>query len=237
VISILIPTVPGREVSLAKTLAVFQREGGDLEFIIERDEGNSNWGTKIALAAHRARGDYLFLAADDLDVHEGWWEVATAVCDEGKMPAPLVLNPDGSIQSCGVWGEDMPEGSVIPWSRFPFLSREQWERFGPTLPIHYSDHILGVRAAKQGVECVITHAFCITHHFAPQHRKDNDAEHLRMVMAERLEADGLDVWHPEVRASVNAWDPNTHRFELPKEVVEAAKQSRDLIGSAQSAHP
>lgn len=194
-ISILIPTIEARDERCKRTVEQFERIGGDLEFCIERDDASSNWGTKIAKCAERATGDYLFCCADDLDVHMGWWEAAVAVCDSGHMPAPCVFNPDGSIQSAGeTWGEDSPEGTVVGWSRFPFLSRVQWERFGPTLPIHYSDRILGIRGKKAGVDCKVTHGFALTHHYAPEGRKDNDIEYMRARVAEKLDADGADVW-------------------------------------------
>jgi hypothetical protein len=211
-ISVLLPTITDRERRLERTLATFKRVGGPLEYIVELDDGGSNWGSKIAKCAERAGGDYIFCCADDIDVHEGWWQAATAVCDAGAMPAPLVFNTDGSIQSCGnSWAEKAPDGSEATWSRFPFLSRAQWERFGPTLPIHYSDVILGQRAAREGVKCRVTHGFALTHHFAPEQRKDHDIEHLRMIVANQLDERGIDLWDPEVREAINNCTPRVEQ--------------------------
>lgn len=212
-ISVLLPTIRSRRKRLEQTLETFRRIGGPLEFVVQLDDGNSNWGSKIAKAAEKATGDYLFLAADDLDVLDGWWQAATAVCDSGAMPAPLVFNTDGTIQSCGAWGIILPEGTVVKWSRFPFLSRSQWERFGPTLPIHYSDCVIGYRGSKASVPCVVSHGFALTHHFAPEGRKENDIEHLRMLVAMQLEEQGVDLWEPEIRESINACTPVVEEAE------------------------
>lgn len=175
--------------------------------MIEKDDGNRNWGVKTAACAERAKGDYLFCAADDIDVRSKWWQAATAVCDRGLMPAPLVFNTDGSIQSCGEWEKMLPDNTVVPWSRFPFLSRSQWERFGPTLPIHYSDVILGERAARAGVLTVVCQRFSLYHHFAAEGRKDNDVEELRRRVAHQLDAQGVDLWDPENLEAINNCTP------------------------------
>jgi GT2 family glycosyltransferase len=187
VVSVLIPTMPVRESHLRGCIDALTRTTTNLDVVVELDEGTSNWGTKIAKAARRANGDYLFLGADDIEVLPGWWQAASAVCDRGMLPAPRVLRPDGRVESCGDWGADAEDGTPTAYSRFPFLSREQWDAFGPTLPVHYSDRILGFRASRAGVDTVVCRAFSLIHHWAMEGRIPNAVAYHEMRDAEIAE--------------------------------------------------
>lgn len=184
VISVLIPTLPSREWHLRRCVDALNRTTTNLDLVVELDDGTSNWGAKIAKAAERAKGDYLFLAADDIQVLPGWWQAASAVCDQGKLPAPRVLRPDGRLES---WGADAEDGVPTDYSRFPFLSREQWDMFGPTLPIHYSDRILGFRARDAGVETVVCRGYSLIHHRAMPGRMPHPVAYREMREAEVAE--------------------------------------------------
>jgi hypothetical protein len=187
VISVLIPTMPSREWHLRRCVDALNRTTPTLDLVVELDEGTSNWGTKIARAAERAKGDYLFLAADDIQVLPGWWQAASAVCDQGKLPAPRVLLPDGRVQSFGNLNVDAEDGAPTAFSRFPFLSREQWDVFGPTLPIHHSDRILGFRARRAGVETVVCRDYSLIHHWAMPGRMPKAVAYREMREAELAE--------------------------------------------------
>jgi hypothetical protein len=182
VISVLMPTLPLREWHLRRCVDALNRTTANLDLVVELDEGTSNWGTKIAKAAKRAKGDYLFLAADDIQVLPCWWQAASAVCDQGSLPAPRVLRPDGRVD-----GIDAEDGGPTAYSPFPFLSREQWDAFGPTLPIHYSDRILGFRARRAGVETVMCHAYSLVHHWAMPGRMSHAVAYREMREAEVAE--------------------------------------------------
>lgn len=189
-LSILIPTLTGREHWLDGLELSLDLTAPDAERIIVRDA--PNWGVAINEAALQATGDYLLLASDDHTYpHEFWSEAAMEVCDRNLLPAPLVYNTDGTIQSCGnyygdhntpVGYEDLPlEGEPTPFPRIPFLSRKQWEQFGPLLPIHFSDVFLGQWAKKHGTHTVVCKGFQLVHHFAQEGRLDYmEQERLRV---------------------------------------------------------
>jgi hypothetical protein len=179
--------MPVREPHLRRCLDSLERTTTNLDVVLEVDDGTSNWGAKIAAAAPRAKGDYLFLAADDIEVLPGWWQAAAAVCDQGRLPAPRVLRPDGSVESCGDWRVDAEDGTPTAYSRFPFLSGEQWNAFGPTLPVHYSDRILGFRARRAGVETVVCRGYSLVHHWARAGRIANRVAYEEMRKAEIAE--------------------------------------------------
>jgi hypothetical protein len=169
-ISALIPTVAGREHWLEKCIASIEACGGDVEVVVERN--GSNWGEAINFAAERATGTHFFLGSDDHEVLPGWWEAAAGVCDRGLLPAPKMFNTDGSLQSCGEWEREQPDGDTTEFSRVPFVSRAQWELFGPLLPIHFSDVYLCTNAREvHGVETVVCHGYRLIHHFAQESRR------------------------------------------------------------------
>lgn len=168
-ISIIVPTVTGREEFLAKCEAAYAAHTDDYELIVVTDEPTCGLGWNKGAA--QATGDYLHLTCDDLEPHPGWWQAARAVCDDGFLPAPRILNTDGSLQSCGDWEREQQTGTATEFTRLPFLSRDQWERFGPSLPLHYyTDNWFSWRAREQGVETVVHRGYLLTHHLADHKR-------------------------------------------------------------------
>jgi GT2 family glycosyltransferase len=195
-LSILIPTLTGREHWLADLEASLDVTAPDAERIIVRDA--PNWGVGINEAAEQAKGDYLLLASDDHTYpHPGWWQSAADFCDNGVLPAPLVYNTDGTIQSCGdyygdratrVTHDQLPEDRTeTPFPRIPFLSRAQWDRYGPLLPIHFSDVFLGTKAKFDGTPTVVCKGFQLVHHFAQEGRLEyGEQERIRVEMEREI---------------------------------------------------
>jgi hypothetical protein len=165
VVSVVIPTLPGREESLDCALRSLALTCPDAEIVLVYGSGPVGDGWTVG--ADAARGRYVHLAGDDLEWMPGWWESAARVCDEGRIPAPLVFNGDGSVQSCGDQMDAIvPDGSPATWPRMPFVSAEQWARIGP-IPagIHYfSDNYIGDRGRLLGFETVVCHGYQIVHH-------------------------------------------------------------------------
>jgi hypothetical protein len=94
--------------------------------------------------------------------------------DQGQLPAPRILNTDGSLQSCGDLVEEVPSGTVIDLNRIPFASREMMEVIYPILPVHYaSDSWFSHRGREEGWPSVVTREFLFYHHFAPEGRLDH----------------------------------------------------------------
>lgn len=68
-ISVVIPTVAGREHSLERCLAAY-RATADVELIVLADR--QTCGVAWQEGIEQATGDYLHLSADDLEPHPGW---------------------------------------------------------------------------------------------------------------------------------------------------------------------
>lgn len=78
-----------------------------------------------------ASEDYVFFAADDLEAHPRFIAWMCEAADQGVLPAPQILWPDGSLQSCGGRGNDVctmgcAPGTEVDWSPIPFVTRESW---------------------------------------------------------------------------------------------------------------
>lgn len=178
-ISVICPTVPGREESLERCLTAYRERstGVDLEIIVIRDV--TTCGEGWINGAELAEGDYLHFTADDLEPWESWWQHAVETCDQGQLPAPVVYLPDGNVQSAG---GDMNEPNClrswighdrepVPFTPVPFLSREQWDRIG-MIPVHYfSDVWVSERGRRLGIETVLRTYYRLTHHNEPSGRR------------------------------------------------------------------
>lgn len=166
VITVVVPTVAGREVDFARCVAAYrQRSVHELQIITLHDMPTC--GQAWNAGAGQATGDYLHFSADDLEPHEGWDAAAVATAGAGMLPAPRIVRPDGRLDYCGVHRRELPDGMPVEMSVIPFMSREQWERIGPVLPIHYfTDNWISFRGRRAGYPTVVRRAFAFTHHWA-----------------------------------------------------------------------
>jgi hypothetical protein len=172
VLSIVIPTIRGREHWLEQTLTAFAGTTKvPYEVLIELDHEvcGMAWNAGI----ERAQGEYVLIAADDLTPSSGWFEAGKSVVDEGSLPSALILNPDGTVQSCGDKTYRVADGTRASIARIPFASLEQMQFIAPILEIHYAtDNWFSHRGRLNGWESVICTDFCFTHHFAMEGRID-----------------------------------------------------------------
>jgi hypothetical protein len=186
-ISIVIPTIKRREHFLRECLSSYAATTTDYEVIII--EGKPACGPAWVEGADRVVGDYIHFSADDLRAHVGWSEAACEVVDRGFIPAPRILNSDGSIQSCGDWGVESPTGERTEYTRIPFLSKHQWsqirERVIPLLQSchYYTDNAISWAARELGVDTGVHRDYLFTHSLAIQGRGAG------MTEGERMQAD------------------------------------------------
>lgn len=187
-----LPTIDGREEDLARCMAAYQSTSPDARIYIERNY-TSCGAAWLAGADHAAedRFDYLHLTADDLEPHPGWLEAAIETVDAGFIPAPLVYNPDGSLQSAGLSGFGCWTGAYADWgfvegTTVPFLRADMWKKIG-MIPVHYcSDLWVSHRGRQHGWETVVRTGMVFTHYNAMPGRDHGRAgpdtsEYLRLV--------------------------------------------------------
>lgn len=193
-LSIVIPTISGREEWLERTLRAYaDLTTESTEILVELD--HPACGPAWQSGGERARGRYIFMAADDLEPKAaGWEQVAMAVCDDDALPAPVIYNTDGSLQSCGgSWGLLEPDGAATDFTRAPFMSREQWELVEPMLPVHYfTDNWVSWRALRHRILTRVVYGFDLVHHLAPEGRNESRMADDMNVFARARH--GEDVW-------------------------------------------
>jgi hypothetical protein len=136
-ISIIIPTVPGREDHYDRCLAAYRdRTAAGYEIITETD--HATVGLAWQAGAERASGDYIHLTCDDLEPLDGWDVAAVNAADAGFVPAPKVTDArTGQLQSWPAWGREHEDGTDAGFSAIPFLSRAMWEVVQPLFTGHY----------------------------------------------------------------------------------------------------
>jgi hypothetical protein len=194
-LSIVIPTIDGREEWLEQTCkAYYARTTVEFEIIVE--ENHPACGPAWQAGGEKAVGQYIFMSADDLEPQrEGWEHCAMNACDRNTLPAPRIFHTDGRLQSCGEsWEMLEPDGEETGFTRAPFMSRAQWEIAQPMLPVHYAtDNWVSWRCWREGIPTVVTYGFDLIHHLAPEGRDEGrmgaDLEILRRA------TEGEDVWH------------------------------------------
>ncbi len=179
-VTVPIPTVPGREDFLRRAIASYEAQG-DVEIIVFRP--SPTCGHAWHYGAEAARGRYVHFGADDVEMAPGAFAHAIAAIQRNQHPAPLVLNPDGSVQSCGgSWGTLEPDGAATAFSRGPFIATDWWEFVGPIpAEMHYfTDNYVSWRCKMQGIESVVCHGYSYVHHLAEQGRGAGMTESGRM---------------------------------------------------------
>lgn len=175
-ITVPMPTVTGREDLLQDALdSLLATSTVDLHIVLDGKGCGEAW----ARGFEEGNGDYFFAGADDITMHPGWWQAAKRVADLGHLPVARVLNTDGSLQSCGRWQTEFPDGYMLTgtgddFCRSPFFSRAQWEKLRPLVfpflqipAIHYfTDNIFSWAGNRLGMRSVVARSYEYTHHLS-----------------------------------------------------------------------
>lgn len=165
-LSIICPTVDGREHHLARCKAAYELTT-PVSFQWIQIHNQKTCGIAWNLGIAQATMDLIHLTADDLEPHPGWYEAAIEKVDRGLIPAPRILKPNGQLESCGWDNTEKPEDSITPYSRIPFAPKVWFEKIGPMLETHYAnDHYFSHQALTLGWESVIARNYLFTHHWA-----------------------------------------------------------------------
>jgi hypothetical protein len=157
-ISIIIPTVDGRESDLIRCRAAYEQRT-----IIEHEiiviENLSSCGEAWQVGVEMAVGDYIHFSADDLEPHDRWCLDAVKAADDGGLPAPTIYGPKGGVEHLG--------SETDGCTRIPFCTREQWLNIDPMLPIHYyTDNWFSARGVQAGYPIIEVPTYRFTHHWA-----------------------------------------------------------------------
>ena len=165
-ISVIIPTISGRETYLNSCIEEYEKTAPGVELIVVKDEPSC--GHAWIKGAEQARGLYLHFTADDITPKQNWWSDAVKAADMGGVPMANVFDRYGRPLSC-----DSPLGDMglVKNVLVPFLSRRLYEDGGWLLPIHYgSDDWVSYIATKRGVPLHFAPSYSFTHWVADEGR-------------------------------------------------------------------
>lgn len=188
-ISVIVPTVTGREHWLAECKASYAAHTKDYELIVI--ENRPTCGEAWVEGASKAQGEFIHFSADDLQPHAGWQQAAEQVVGLGLLPAPRIVNTDQTLQSCGgsdQWNNphENPTGLRVDFPRIPFMSRGQWEAIRPLAEgflsdAHYwTDNVIGWAAERAGIGTAVHRGYLFTHGVAQARRGAGMSEPERM---------------------------------------------------------
>jgi hypothetical protein len=184
VISVIIPTVTGREDHFTRCISAYgtcSQGAYDLQLVVERD--HPSCGAAWQAGLERAKGDYIHLTCDDIEPLPGWHVPAIEAVENGFLPAPQVYDPNGVPQSHpqpGVVGMDW---APVHMSALPFCSAGQMEKIAPLMTAHYfTDDFFSYRGIRQGWQCKLRVHYAFRHHWAQHRRGAGMSEAARMQL-------------------------------------------------------
>lgn len=168
-LAVVIPTISGREQLLKECLASLEAtvpSDTRIHVVAESPSCGAGWqlGGDEVMAGRTV--DYLALATDDVEFHDGWWQAAIEKLDRHELPSATVYNPDGTVQSCGgYWNGLHPDGNPCRGTINPVLNRELWEAVQPVAPFpHMCDVWISEGAVLAGYQPVVCRGYAFTHH-------------------------------------------------------------------------
>lgn len=177
-ISVVIPTISGREHWLRRAKRSIEETTPSFEFLIYRDLPTCGVGWNQGIT--EAKGSYILLFADDLEAHPEWWDHGIESLIRGEIPCPRILNPDGSLQSCGTFAEEADDGTPSVVARVPFLTRRMAQDMYPVMENQYmGDHWITWKGEQLGWPTLVVRGMQFTHHFAQEGRIDTLASDVR----------------------------------------------------------
>jgi len=185
-ISVIIPTLSGREESLARAVAAYKKTLGRRkhEIIVIKDK--PTWPTACNEGYAESQGDILHFSADDLEPLPGWHREALAwLAKHDELPAPKVLNhsADGVFDNAA----DGFDGETTWFTRIPIMRRDQYERIGPWPEYNYVADIWLSEKARMvlGIQTRMIYSYAFIHHWHMKGRKDD--EHVMAAAWEAIE--------------------------------------------------
>ena len=172
-ISIVLPTITGREESLERAYEGYKRTliGEPYEIIIITDA--PNWPAACNNGYAKSKGEVVHFTADDLEPLPGWHlEALLHLSVHDELPAPRVMNyrADGEFAN----ESDGPDGARTDFTRIPIMTRDQWERIGPWPEMfYYADVWVSEKGRTLGIETRMIHSYAFIHHWCQIGRVDS----------------------------------------------------------------
>jgi hypothetical protein len=171
-VAVIVPTIPDRDGLLRSTRAAYlASEGVECVFVVVRGSPTIGAGWREGLETVLRLEDvtHVNLSADDVEPAPEAIASACRAANAGYYPSPRILNPDGTLHSCGTLGAGMllpecPTGSPAGSSPFPMFTIECARELPPIPSIHYyADDWLGFHARRLGLDCIVSRDYELLH--------------------------------------------------------------------------
>jgi hypothetical protein len=183
-LSVVIPTITGREDHVANTIDAYATTAPDAELVVVKDK--TSWPAACNEGYRQSTGGIVHFTADDLEPLPGWWQEVTAALEtEDILPAAKVMNHAAD----GEWDNavDGPDGGYPHFTRVPIMRRDQYERIGEWPEFNYvADVWVSEKGRTLGIPTRMFHSYAFVHHWAQHGRQDGAHE---MAVAEHALAE------------------------------------------------
>ena len=171
-ISIVIPTISGREESLERTLKSYV-EHTKVKYELIVIQNAPTWPDACNLGYEQAKGKVILFGADDLDATKGWHrDVLKFFRSNDELPAPYIT--DYVYDAPMMNAEDGADGAYTYFTRVPILRRDQYERIGPWPSlVYYADIWVSEKARSIGIRTRMLYSYRFIHHWCQIGRVDS----------------------------------------------------------------
>lgn len=171
-ISIVIPTISGREESLQRAIDSYVANT-KVKYEIIVIQNAPTWPSACNKGYREAKGNVIHFSADDLEALPGWHkDVLKALRERDELPAPRVMDyaADGKFMN----ESDGADGELTHFTRIPIMTRKQYETIGPWPEIvYYADIWLSEKARTLGIRTRMLYSYAFVHHWSQIGRVDS----------------------------------------------------------------
>jgi len=174
-VSVVIPTIRGREDHLQTCVDAYQATVRDLELIVVPDRPSC--GSAWSEGACQADGEYVHFTCDDIEPQPGWFEAAQESVARDEQPAPRIVGSDGALHQCGDSNQPVEhdDGWESPFSSLPFMKMDWWSQIEqvPDSLHYFSDNWMSAELRGLGVVPRVNRDYLFVHHHAKVGRLDD----------------------------------------------------------------
>jgi len=182
-LSIVIPTLSGREESLARCLAAYgETTSVEHEIVVIKDR--PTWPHACNEGYEQSVGEIVHFSADDLEPLPGWHdEILPWMDSHDELPAPRVYNYSVSEENWDNRFDGDDHALTAPFTRIPIMRRDQWERIGRWPEYNYvADIWVSEKGRTMGIETRIFYSYAFVHHWSQVGRKSDARTMARAVL-------------------------------------------------------
>lgn len=181
-ISVIMPTITGREESCATMVAHYRARTPGYELEILNPKDYPNWPAGCNAGMAQATGDIFAFGSDDLEPLPGWADAMVGCLLRGELPAPQVWDWQKSDGPPVNLAQDGPPGSIPLFTRVVALTREMAEAIGPWPEIdYYADNWVTDACRVRGWETRVTEGYWFVHHWHQHGRLDHGSWQARSL--------------------------------------------------------